>query len=101
MLHACAHDTCGQDVFANSSSNSAHFSNCIYGTQMIFVSATSDRHIRAQSHRSSKQGALHIISGERISGEETINASSFNQPNQMASCTRAHYRWTSDDCDFA
>jgi hypothetical protein len=45
VLHARAHDPAGQDLFADSSSNSADFTNCIYRTEMIFVSAASDRYI--------------------------------------------------------
>ncbi len=45
VLHARVHDPAGQDLFTDSSSNSADFPNCVYRTEMIFVSAAGDRDI--------------------------------------------------------
>ena len=44
---------------------------------------------------------LNIVSGKCVSGEEPIDATSFNQSNQMPACAGAHDRRSGDNCDFA
>src|SRR5262249_34725625 len=49
----------------------------------------------------SKQPALTMVGGKCVSGEEPIDATSFDQSNQVAACAGAHDCRSGDNRDFA
>src|SRR5262249_53033972 len=100
VLHAGVHDPAREEPLANSTSDAAGFPNSIYRAELIFVSAACDRDVGIQSQRRSKQRALNVVSGKRVSGEEPIDVLSFNQSNQISACACAHDGRSRDNCDF-